>query len=169
MPSMIDHVVIVVRDLARAAADYAQLGFTVTPGGEHTGGGTHNALIAFADGSYLELIAFRRPDTPQDHPWWAKLARGEGLADYALLCDDLTADLDAAQERGLDAGPPEAGGRQRPDGQRVEWRNASLPPGRGRSALPFLIEDVTPRALRVAGPPATEHALGMTVVAGLTV
>ncbi|MCW5883173.1 MAG: VOC family protein, partial [Anaerolineae bacterium] len=56
----IDHIVILVHDLAQAQADYAALGFTVVPGGEHTGGATHNARVAFADGSYVELLAFKR-------------------------------------------------------------------------------------------------------------
>ena len=64
----IDHIVIVVRDLARASADYARAGFTVTPGGEHTGGATHNALITFADGAYLELLAFKVPGKTE-HRW----------------------------------------------------------------------------------------------------
>ncbi|MDQ2809182.1 MAG: VOC family protein [Chloroflexota bacterium] len=58
----IDHIVILVPDLTQAEQDYTALGFTVTPGGEHAGGLTHNALIALADGSYLELIAFRDTD-----------------------------------------------------------------------------------------------------------
>ena len=49
----IDHIVIAVRDLAAASDDYARLGFTVTLGGEHTGGATHNALISFAYGAYF--------------------------------------------------------------------------------------------------------------------
>ncbi len=56
----IDHVVILVKDLAQATADYTELGFTVVPGGEHSDGASHNALIAFADGSYIELFAFKR-------------------------------------------------------------------------------------------------------------
>ena len=54
----IDHIVILVRDLAAASAEHAKLGFTVTPGGAHRHGATHNALISFADGTYFELIAF---------------------------------------------------------------------------------------------------------------
>ena len=64
----IDHVVILVKNLDQAVADYTQLGFNVVPGGEHTDGATHNALVAFADGSYLELIAFKR-EAPE-HRWW---------------------------------------------------------------------------------------------------
>ena len=86
----IDHIVIAVRDLAAASDDYARLGFTVTPGGEHTGGATHNALISFADGAYFELIAFKEPDRPQDHKWWAKQAKGEGTVDFALRSESVT-------------------------------------------------------------------------------
>ena len=53
----IDHLVIVVPELEAAVASYRGLGFTVVPGGRHPIG-THNALIAFEEGAYLELIAF---------------------------------------------------------------------------------------------------------------
>ena len=53
----IDHIVIAVPDLDVARKSYEALGFTVVPGGRHPVG-THNALIAFADGAYVELIAF---------------------------------------------------------------------------------------------------------------
>jgi hypothetical protein len=69
----IDHLVIVVRDLQQAAKDYQELGFTVVPGGKHPVG-SHNVLISFADGSYLELIAFYRDAF--DHRWW-RMARAE--------------------------------------------------------------------------------------------
>ena len=58
MIQSIDHIVILVRNLEEAIADYTALGFTVTPGGVHADGATHNALVPFDDGSYLELIAF---------------------------------------------------------------------------------------------------------------
>lgn len=168
----IDHIVIVARDLARASADFQDAGFTVTPGGEHVGGATHNALISFADGTYFELIAFKEPDRPQAHKWWSRLALGEGLTDYALGSTDLAADAEAIRERGLELVGPVDGGRQRPDGARLQWRTILL--GRGASssdeeaALPFIIEDVTPRDRRVPGGAATAHRLPATGVAGLT-
>jgi hypothetical protein len=80
----LDHVVIAVRDLDRTIADYTALGFTVTVGGEHTGGASHNALIVFADGAYIELIAFKRPNP--EFRWWRVLDEaGDGFVDYALL------------------------------------------------------------------------------------
>ncbi|HLX04168.1 MAG TPA: VOC family protein [Candidatus Binatus sp.] len=69
----IDHVVIVVQELESAVASYSRAGFTVVRGGKHPIG-THNALIAFADGSYFELIAFLKPGT--GHPWQKALEKG---------------------------------------------------------------------------------------------
>src|SRR5690348_11089735 len=79
----IDHIVILANELEQAIADYTALGFSVVRGGEHPGGATHNALIAFTDGAYLELIAFKQPAERQR--WWQLGQRGgEGLVDYAL-------------------------------------------------------------------------------------
>jgi len=167
MVKQIDHVVIGVRDLATASADYANLGFTVTLGGEHTGGATHNALVSFRDGSYFELIAFTDPDRPQPHRWWSRVAKGEGLVDFALLSNDLvreSARLTAAQVQS----EPRDGGRLRPDGQQIAWKSASLV-STPQTQLPFVIEDVTPRELRVPNGTATAHPLGVAGIAGVSV
>jgi hypothetical protein len=169
MLKMIDHIVVVTRDLADASANYARAGFTVTPGGEHMSGATHNALVCFGDGTYFELIAFKEPDRPQEHRWWERLQWGEGLVDYALLSDGLDADADRVGQAGLTIRGPVDGGRLRPDGMRLVWRSFMLGAGAGSTALPFVIEDVTLRELRVPGGAATTHANGATRVAGLTV
>jgi catechol 2,3-dioxygenase-like lactoylglutathione lyase family enzyme len=159
----IDHVVILINDLAAAVADYTTLGFTVTPGGEHTGGATHNALVVFADDAYLELIAFKRP--APEHHWYRHSALGDGLIDVALPPTAIEAALAAARERGLMIEGPFPGGRLRPDGQQVAWQTgrASTPD------LPFLCGDVSPRGLRVPEGAARTHANGVTGIAGLTV
>jgi len=163
----IDHIVLVVRDLAQAVDDYSRAGFTVTPGGEHTGGLTHNALIGFDDGVYLEIIAFKDPSRLQDHSWWPRLARGEGLVDYALLSDNLQGDAAAFQQRGLAIGNVQPGSRVRPDGQQVAWRVLHPERQLGQTVLPFVIEDVTPRSLRVPHAAAAQHPLAVSGVAGL--
>jgi hypothetical protein len=160
MLRMLDHVVLVVRDLATAMDDHRRRGFTVTPGGDHADGLTHNALIPFADGSYLELVAFRDLGHSLTHRWWKVAADGGGLADFALLSDDLAADAAALGE--LVARSPAQGGRTRPDGVQLKWRTAVLVP-----PLPFLIEDVTPRDLRVPAGAAAEHANGATGIGPL--
>src|SRR5689334_10845523 len=143
MISRVDHIVILVKELEAAVRDYTELGFTVVPGGEHTGGASHNALVAFADGSYLELIAFKRG--APEHRWWRFAALGEGIIDFALLPDNIEEDIAAIHRRGLPFLGPEPGGRLRPDGQKLRWQIGSPT----SPDLPFLCADVTPRELRV--------------------
>lgn len=164
MSLSLDHVVIAFHDLAGAVADYEALGFTVLPGGEHTHGASHNALIVFADGAYIELIAFRRPNP--EFRWWRVLSEaGDGLVDFALLPGDIAADVAAAKARGLELEGPTDGGRLRPDGERLEWRTARA----ATSDLPFLCGDVTPRHLRVPEGDVRRHANGALGVAGIGV
>lgn len=161
----IDHVVIVTRDLATAIADYRGLGFTVVPGGQHPVG-TENALIALLDGAYIELIAFRSPDTPQPHRWWRPLQRGGGLVDFCAATDAFVDDVTALRAAGVDFEPPRAQGRTRPDGYVLRWTFAS-PRGEQRGVVPFLIMDETPRRERV--PDAMTHANGVTGLEMLTI
>ncbi len=168
MPTGIDHIVIAVRDLELAIAEYTAAGFMVAPGGEHTNGTTHNALIPFADGSYVELIAWKQPDEPADTPWWHRFQAGEGVIDFALRTDDLDAEMSRLRANGLNVPEPEAGGRTRPDGQRVEWRNLRFGEGSAPS-LPFYCHSTNDRSLRVPGGAAAIHENGVTGVAGVTI
>jgi hypothetical protein len=155
----IDHLVILVTDLDAAAADYTRLGFTVVTGGEHADGASHNKLVSFADGCYLELIAFKRA-APQ-HMWWRHTAAGAGLIDFALLPSTTPEAVAEARARGLELHGPRDGGRLRPDGVRLEWQTATA----ATDDLPFLCGDVTPRDLRVPHGAAHHHANGATGVA----
>lgn len=159
----IDHLVIVVRELEQAITDYTALGFSVVRGGEHTTGATHNALVVFADGTYLELIAFQRPD--EQHRWWRRATLGEGLIDFALLPDAIEDDIGHARSLGLFIEGPFPGGRARPDGQYVSWQTG-VPP---TPDLPFLCADVTPRVLRVPEGDLRRHDNGVAGIAGVTV
>lgn len=157
-----DHAVIYVADLRQASEDFGALGFHVVPGGVHSGGLTHNALIPFSDGTYVELLAptarwrlqaLRLLGTTLSRllglqPFLRRPIRraraGEGFVDFALACSPLPGILEVAKAIGGIDGPM-SGGRIRPDGERISW-NLALP----RSpVLPFLIEDITPRQLRV--------------------
>ena len=159
----LDHLVILVDDLAQAVTDYTTLGFTVTPGGEHSDGATHNALVAFADGTYLELIAFKRASP--GHRWWRHTAYGEGLIDFALLPSDTAEVIADARKRGLFMQGPTDGGRVRPDGVELRWQTG-LPP---TPDLPFLCGDLTPRTLRVPSGAAHIHANHAQGIAALAV
>ncbi len=164
MSLLLDHVVILVDQLDAAVASYCALGFTVQRGGTHADGATHNALVGFADGSYLELIAFLR--RAPEHRWWRYAQAGyQGFVDFALLPHDTAEVVRAAQTRGLAYEGPFEGGRVRLDGQRLVWQTG-MPP---TVELPFLCGDVTPRALRVVEGDVRVHANGVTGVASLSV
>jgi Glyoxalase-like domain len=159
----IDHLVIVVNDLDQAAKDYQQLGFNVVPGGQHPVG-SHNALISFQDGSYLEIIAFYREAA--DHRWWDPLSKGERLVDYCLQTDDLRGDTKKLKDAGVVINDPVPWSRKRPDGYELKWR-LSLATGNHRGVAPFLIEDITPRTERI--PQQFTHTNGVTGITGITV
>jgi hypothetical protein len=170
MPTGFDHFVIAVNDLDQTTADYAAAGFTVTPGGEHKHGISHNALVTFEDGAYFELIAFRNDGEGHGTHWPATLRKGEGFVDYALRTDDLGQEVQALRAAGLAYSDPKDGGRFRPDGQRVDWQTIRFGgSGVGPARLPFYCHDLTDRSLRVPGGSATEHENGVTGVAGVSV
>jgi len=159
----IDHIVIAVPDLDTATTAYRDLGFTVVPGGRHPVG-THNSLIAFQDGAYIELIAFYDPN-PR-HKWWEPLRRGGGLVDFCMQTDDLMADTRALRAAGVAIDDPSPLSRKRPDGYELHWV-LSIPREPHRGVAPFLIQDETPRGERV--PRETKHANGVTGIGTVTV
>jgi len=162
----LDHIVIAVHPLDQAIADYRALGFQVLIGGRHNGRTSHNALVVFQDGSYLELIAWEGP-APQER-WYNTLqSAGEGLVDFALLPGDTTEVLNAARARGLlSLEGPFDGARLRPDGAQLRWQTAR----HASPDLPFLCGDISPRALRVSESPADRrHPNGSLGVARLDI
>ncbi len=165
----LDHLVILVEELEEAVAGYEELGFRVTPGGEHADGLTRNALVPFADGAYLELVAFIDPAGERDNVWgWRPFREaGGGLVDYCATSDDLAADARRLEEAGLGVDGPDGGGRRLPDGTEIRWKSARVRQ-EGR-VLPFLIEDETPRRLRVPGGPSAEHPNGATGISRLLI
>jgi catechol 2,3-dioxygenase-like lactoylglutathione lyase family enzyme len=159
----IDHVVIVVNELESAITSFSRAGFTVVRGGKHPIG-THNALIAFADGSYFELIAFLKPNT--GHPWHTALDKGGGIIDFCMRTDNLAADVESMRRAGAKIGDPSPLTRDRPDGYRLSWVLAiPEPPFNGQ--VPFLIKDDTPRDERV--PRERSHPNGATGIRTLTI
>jgi catechol 2,3-dioxygenase-like lactoylglutathione lyase family enzyme len=148
----VDHVLIAVEDLEKAMEVYRRLGFQVLRGGEHPQYGTHNALVPLADGSYLELIGVKKPELAREFPFGGQvleaLARPNRLVGFVLEVTDYAGDVQAIRERGLAIAKAPPGGRVRPDGKQVSWRTAHPE----SATLPFLIQDATPRELRVPSP-----------------
>ncbi len=163
----IDHIVIAVNHLDEASAAFDAAGFTVTPGGSHPTG-THNALIAFADGSYLELIAIEKPDLAKGHPWFERMGGKQGFVTFAVGADPLDYELERLTSLGITAVDRKDGARLRPDGQQLQWKSAALQTDPA-VPLPFLIQDVTDRTLRVPSGKDAEHKNGVKGTTGVTI
>ena len=178
----LDHIVISVRDLDQAVRDYTELGFHVEPGGRHAR--TENALIIFADGTYLELLAlqknWKRPliqlatrlgiverSAASKTDMYGRLLRwicsGTGIVDWCAGTEDMAATMAFWEQEIDDTLGYQAFDRTRPDGKIAKWYLG----GARRFDLPFLIEDISPRDIRV--PPASDstHPNGALGIAGL--
>jgi hypothetical protein len=104
----INHLVLAGHDLEAMRSHYADLGFTVTPRGQHPFG-TGNSLIQLR-GTYLELLAITAPqDVPEHragHFSFAAfnrdyLARHDGFSMLVLDTPDARADIKAWHAAGL--------------------------------------------------------------------
>lgn len=140
----LDHVIVGVRDLDAAAADYAKLlGRAPSWRGEHPGWGTANVLFRL-ENSYLELVG-----ASGEGPLGANLrvrldASGEGPIGFALRTDDADALATALPERGIAVAPPQSQqGRDAATGALRQWRNVFLGDA-GRGVLVFAIEHGSP-------------------------
>jgi hypothetical protein len=98
----IDHAVIVVRDLDRAAENWKRLGFTVSPRGTHSakmGSGNYTIML---DPDYMELLGVL-VETDHNVPTRAFLAgRGEGIERVAFTAVDSAAGAEEIRAHGFE-------------------------------------------------------------------
>jgi Glyoxalase-like domain len=160
--SRVDHLVYATPDLQRGVADIEKLlGVRATPGGQHPGRGTRNALVALGPTSYLEIVG---PDPEQPPP---KEPRSFGmdalpapkLVGWAANTTDLDALVRQAASAGVTLGEVKAGGRKRPDGVVLSWRTTDSKVMLGGGIVPFFIDWGT------SPHPAKTSASGATLVA----
>jgi hypothetical protein len=95
----IDHAVVVVRDLDKAAENWRRLGFTVSPRGTHSakmGSGNYTIML---DPDYMELLGVL-VETEHNAPTRAFLAnRGEGIERIAFTALDSAAGAEEIRAR----------------------------------------------------------------------
>lgn len=117
----LDHVVVVVRDLDKAAQTWAGLGFTVSARGTHSAHmGTGNYTMMLGD-DYLELLGVLTP-TERNAPTRALLEKREGIERAAFTAVDAAAGTKELQARGIAATGPIGFSRpvDMPDGTKTE-------------------------------------------------
>src|SRR5436305_3952898 len=96
----LDHAVVVVEDLDKAAANWKRLGYTVSPRGTHSAHmGTGNYTIML-DPDYMELLGVLAP-TEHNAPARTSLEmRGEGIERVAFTALDSAAGAEEIRARG---------------------------------------------------------------------
>ncbi|QPC84054.1 VOC family protein [Phototrophicus methaneseepsis] len=149
MAFRLDHIVIGVHDLEPAMTSYRALDFKVLEGGQHSTGTTHNALIVFEDGTYLELLAPTGKNVSSEvkkSDFLSFVHKQEGLSGFALTANNLETVAESLNSQGIKTSPVEEGVRTRPDGARLQWRLLRLED----QPSVFFIEDVTDRDLRLS-------------------
>lgn len=162
----VDHATVCGSDLDALRVAFASVGLTSDYGGPHGNGVTQMALIGFDDGSYLELIAPVKADDPKlaSGSEWAKFIVGNaGPCAWAVGSSDIRGDVERLKKAGIQISGQSAGSRRKPDGTTIEWEAAQVG-GTAGSLLPFMIQDKTPRELRVK-PSASVKSSGLTGIA----
>ena len=153
MEATLDHVVLAVRDLEAARAEYVTLlGREPSWRGCHPAFGTRNVLFRLRN-TYLELLAPDQPGGPLADVVQAALhERAERPFALALAVPDVARAVDEARARGLRVGDAAAGeGRDDETGAVRTWRSAFVDPETVRGVRLLLIEHTTrPDALPVA-------------------
>lgn len=162
-PSMqlrVDHATVCASELEPMRQALASVGLATDYGGPHASV-THMALLGFEDGSYLELIAPQKPGEFEGSGWAKLMARDAGACAWAVGAADIKAEAARLKNLGIEIEGPNPGSRKRPDGKVVEWETARIGPGTPGATLPFIIQDHTPRDLRVR-PSASVKGSGLT-------
>ncbi len=139
----VDHLVYATPDLkAGVAALETLLGVRATPGGQHPGRGTRNALVSIGPRAYIEIIG---PDPEQPPP---KEARPFGLdsltaprlVTWAANESDLSRLSKLAAQAGISLGELASGSRRRPDGLLLTWNYTNPGTVVADGIVPFFID-----------------------------
>jgi hypothetical protein len=145
----LDHAVICGSNLDTLRQSFSDVGLTPDFGGPHGNGLTQMAILAFDDGSYIELLAPAKPGSTAGSEWAKFTSEDAVTCAWAVGTNVLLQQVDQLKKAGIPVKPPERGSRKRPDGMSIEWMAANVGSATPGSTLPFIIEDETPREWRV--------------------
>jgi Glyoxalase-like domain len=159
----VDHLVYATPDLNRGVEEIEKiLGVQATPGGQHPGRGTRNALITLGPAIYLEIIA---PDPEQPPPKTPRPFGIDGLKESRLVAwaakgSDLERLRDETARKGARLGEVMSGSRRRTDGILLSWRYTDPQTVLADGLVPFFIDwGQSPHPARTAAQGASLIAL----------
>ena len=155
----VDHLVYATPDLNAGVKQIeALLGIHATPGGQHPGEGTRNALVALGPTSYLEIIG---PDPEQPKPAGPRKFRIDDLSQPRLVTwaakgTNLTQLVADARRHGIPIGDVIPGSRRTPGGVLLSWHISNQRAMVADGLVPFFIDwGATPHPAKSAAAGAT--------------
>lgn len=140
---IVDHLVYATPDLRVGIDRIGELlGVEATPGGQHPGRGTRNALVALGPRTYLEIVG---PDLEQPAPRGPRWFRIDELSaptlvTWATPVGDIDALASRAAAAGIAIGAVGDGRRARTDETLLRWRFTDPAVLACDGVLPFLID-----------------------------
>jgi Glyoxalase-like domain len=139
----VDHLVYATLDLNRGIEEIEKLlGVRATPGGQHLGRGTRNALITLGPAMYLEIIAPdpEQPPPKTPRPFGIDQLKRSRLAAWAAKGVDIERLRDEAAGKGVRLGEVISGSRRRTDGVLLSWRYTDPRTVPADGLVPFFID-----------------------------
>jgi Glyoxalase-like domain len=139
----LDHLVYATPDLSLGLEAVDKLlGVRATPGGQHPGLGTRNALVALGPSSYLEIIG---PDPDQPKPAGRRRfgideLKAPRIVRWVAKGAELEKIKAAAAERDVKLGSVIPGSRRRPDGVLLSWHYTDPNTVVADGLVPFFID-----------------------------
>ena len=139
----LDHLVYATPDLSLGIETVDKLlGVRATPGGQHPGLGTRNALVALGPSSYLEIIG---PDPDQPKPAGRRRfgideLKAPRIVRWVAKGTELEKVRAAAAERDVKLGSVIPGSRRRPDGVLLSWQYTDPDTVVADGLVPFFID-----------------------------
>src|SRR6267154_6855311 len=139
----VDHLVYATPDLPLGIETAEKLfGVRATPGGQHPGEGTRNALIALGPTSYFEIIGPdpEQPKPPRVRRFGIDEIRAPRLTTWVAKGTDLEKFASDAAAKGVKLGAVIPGSRKRPDGVVLSWRYTDPRVVLGDRMVPYFID-----------------------------
>jgi hypothetical protein len=139
----VDHLVYATPDLTTGIERLETLlGVRATPGGQHPGRGTRNALIALGPRTYIEIIGPdpEQPVPAEPRPFGIDTLSAPRLVTWAANETDLPQLSKLATQAGITLGELAAGSRRRPDGVLLTWKYTNPRTTVADGIVPFFID-----------------------------
>src|SRR5579863_6678931 len=102
MEIKIDHATLCCPELDLLQNAFSHAGLAPDYGGPHANGVTHMALLGFADGPYLELIAPLEPGRAEGSAWGKLMLADAGPGAWAIRSSDIHAEIARLRSLGVE-------------------------------------------------------------------